>query len=118
MGVSGVGPKVSLAILSTLSPDVLKGAIAREDAAVLQRVPGIGKKTAERIMFYLRDRLDLTAERAVMPFVSDVDSDVIELLTTLGFSVVEAQSALQHVPREVGEVDARLQAALQYLDQR
>jgi Holliday junction DNA helicase RuvA len=118
MGVSGVGPKVSLSILSTLSPEVLKGAIAREDAAVLQRVPGIGKKTAERIMFYLRDRLDLTAERTALPFVSDVDSDVIELLTALGFSVVEAQSALQHVPREVTEVDSRLQSALQYLDQR
>jgi Holliday junction DNA helicase RuvA len=117
LGVNGVGPKVGLAILSTLSPELLKSAIMREESAVLQRVPGIGKKTAERIMFSLRDKLDLTAETAAMPFVSDVDSDVIDILTGLGFSIVEAQTALQNIPREVKEIDNRVQLALQYLDQ-
>jgi Holliday junction DNA helicase RuvA len=117
LGVNGVGPKVGLSVLSTLSPDVLKGAIVREEAAVLQRVPGIGKKTAERIMFQLRDKLDLTAEEAAMPFISDVDGDVIDMLTSLGFSIVEAQSALQHIPHEVTEIDTRVQLALQYLGQ-
>ncbi len=116
LGVSGVGPKVGLAILSTLSPELLKSAIMREDTAVLQRVPGIGKKTAERIMFQLRDKLDLTEPTAV-PLVSDVDADVIDALTTLGFSIVEAQSALQHLPREAKTVDERVQLALQHLDQ-
>jgi Holliday junction DNA helicase RuvA len=117
LGVNGVGPKVGLAILSTLSPELLKSAIMREETAVLQRVPGIGKKTAERIMFQLRDKLDLTADTAAMPFVSDVDSDVIDILTGLGFSIVEAQAALQNIPREVKEIDNRVQMALQYLDQ-
>ena len=117
LGVNGVGPKVGLAILSTLSPELLKSAIMREETAILQRVPGIGKKTAERIMFQLRDKLDLTAETAAMPFVSDVDSDVIDVLTGLGFSIVEAQAALQNIPREVKEIDNRVQLALQYLDQ-
>jgi holliday junction DNA helicase RuvA len=117
LGISGVGPKVALAILSTLSPELLKSAILREDTAVLQRVPGIGKKTAERVMFQLRDKLDLTAEATAVPLISDVDADVIEVLTTLGFSIVEAQAALQNIPREVTEVDARVQLALQYLDQ-
>ncbi len=116
LGVSGVGPKMGLAILSTLSPELLKSAIMREDTAVLQRVPGIGKKTAERIMFQLRDKLDLTEPTAV-PLVSDVDADVIDALTTLGFSIVEAQSALQHLPREAKTVDERVQLALQHLDQ-
>ncbi|HFE67356.1 MAG TPA: Holliday junction branch migration protein RuvA [Chloroflexi bacterium] len=116
LGVSGVGPKVGLAILSTLSPELLKSAIMREDTAVLQRVPGIGKKTAERIMFQLRDKLDLTEPTAV-PLVSDVDADVIDVLTTLGFSIVEAQSALQRLPREAKTVDERVQLALQHLDQ-
>lgn len=115
--VNGVGPKMGLAILSTLSPELLKGAIAREETAVLQRVPGIGKKTAERIMFQLRDKLDYTADVATMPFVTDVDGDVIEVLTSLGFSIVEAQSALQNIPRDVTDFDARVQLALQYLDQ-
>ncbi len=116
LGVNGIGPKVGLAILSTLSPELLKSAIAREDTAVLQRVPGIGKKTAERIMFQLRDKLDLTEPTAV-PLVSDVDADVIDVLTALGFSIVEAQSALQHLPREAKTVDERVQLALQHLDQ-
>jgi len=117
LDVNGVGPKVGLAIMSTLSPDVLKGAIAREETAVLQRVPGIGKKTSERIMFHLRDKLDLTTDVATMPFVTDLDGDVIDVLTSLGFSIVEAQSALQHIPRDVTDLDARVQLALQNLDQ-
>ena len=117
LGVNGVGPKVALSILGTLSPELLRGAVMREETAVLQRVPGIGKKTAERVMFQLRDKLDLTAEAAAAPLVSDVDADVIDILTSLGFSIVEAQSALQHIPREVSDIDDRVQAALQYLDQ-
>ena len=116
LSVNGVGPKVGLAILSTLSPELFKSAILREEATVLQRVPGIGKKTSERILFQLRDKLDFTAEPATMPLVSDVDADVIELLTGLGFSIVEAQTALQKLPREVTGVDERLQLALQHLD--
>lgn len=117
LGVNGVGPKVALAILSTLSPELLKSSIMREETAVLQRVPGIGKKTAERIMFQLRDKLDLTQVSTAVPLVSDVDADVIDILTGLGFSIVEAQSALQNLPREAKAVDERVQLALQYLDQ-
>lgn len=116
LSVNGVGPKVGLAILSTLSPELFKSAIMREEATVLQRVPGIGKKTSERILFQLRDKLDFTAAPATMPLVSDVDADVIELLTGLGFSIVEAQTALQKLPREATGVDERLQLALQQLD--
>lgn len=117
LDVNGVGPKVALSILGTLSPELLKSAIMREETAVLQRVPGIGKKTAERIMFHLRDKLDMGDVAAALPLVSDVDADVIDILTGLGFSIVEAQAALQHVPREVSAIDERVGAALQYLDQ-
>jgi len=118
LGVNGVGPKVGLAILSTLSPEMLKSAIMQEEPVILQRVPGIGKKTAERIMFQLRDKLDFTAVSTTIPFVSDVDADVIDFLTGLGFSIVEAQSALQKLPREAKTVDERVQMALQHLDSR
>lgn len=116
LGVNGVGPKVGLAILSTLSPELFKNAVVREEPAVLQRVPGIGKKTAERILFQLRDSLEAVSAGPT-PFISDDDADVIELLTNLGFSIVEAQTALQNIPRDVIGVDERLQRALQYLDQ-
>jgi holliday junction DNA helicase RuvA len=118
LGVSGVGPKVALAILSTLSPELFKSAVMREEPVVLQRVPGIGKKTAERILFQLRDRMDVATSVSGVSLVSDVDADVIEILTGLGFSIVEAQTALQNVPRELTGVDERLQLALQHLDQR
>ena len=117
LGVNGVGPKVALSILATLSPELLKSAIMREETAVLQRVPGIGKKTAERIMFQLRDKLDLSQVNTAVPLVSDVDADVIDFLTGLGFSIVEAQSALQNIPRDVKSFDERVQMALQHLDQ-
>ena len=117
LGVNGVGPKVALSILGTLSPELLKSAIMREETAVLQRVPGIGKKTAERIMFQLRDKLDLSQVSTAVPLVSDVDADVIDFLTGLGFSIVEAQSALQNIPRDVKSFDERVQMALQRLDQ-
>jgi Holliday junction DNA helicase RuvA len=116
LGANGVGPKVALAILSTLSPEMLQSAIMQEETVILQRVPGIGKKTAERIMFQLRDKLDFTAVATTVPFVSDVDTDVIDILTGLGFSIVEAQAALQKLPREVKSVDERVQQALQQLD--
>jgi Holliday junction DNA helicase RuvA len=116
LGVNGVGPKVALAILGTLSPELLRSAILREETAVLQRVPGIGRKTAERIMFQLRDKLDVGTVQAGLPLVSDVDADVIDILTGLGFSIVEAQSALQNIPRDVQSMDQRVQLALQHLD--
>jgi Holliday junction DNA helicase RuvA len=89
----------------------------REETAVLQRVPGIGKKTAERIMFQLRDKLDMTMISTAIPLLSEVDTDVIDILTSLGFSIIEAQSALQNIPRDVTEIDERVQMALQFLDQ-
>jgi Holliday junction DNA helicase RuvA len=119
LGVNGVGPKVALAILSTLSPELLTSAILREETAVLQRVPGIGKKTAERMMFQLRDKLDFTVgdSAAAVSLVADADAEVIDFLTALGFSIVEAQSALQKIPRDIKTIDEKVQAALQYLGQ-
>lgn len=114
--ISGIGPKLALAILSTLTPELLRSAVLQEEAIILQRVPGIGKKSAERILFALRDKFDFGAS-APPVLVSDVDADVIEVLTGLGFSVIEAQSALQKVPRTVQDMDARLAQALQFLDQ-
>ena len=96
---------------------MLKGAVIREETAVLQRVPGIGKKTAERIMFQLRDKMDLTAEAAAAVLLSDEDQDVIDFLTSLGFSIVEAQTAIQNIPSDIVGLESRVQFALQYLDQ-
>ncbi len=114
--VSGVGPRLALAVVSTLSPDVLAGAVAREEAGVLQRVPGIGKKTAERVMFHLKDKLRLDHLPAGMALVSDVDTEVIAALTALGYSVVEAQAAVQRIPKTASpDLEERVRLALQAL---
>lgn len=113
--VSGIGPKLGLAILSTLSPELIRSAIMQEEPIILQRVPGIGKKTAQRILFALRDKLDFDTTAAVS-IVSDVDADVIDLLTGLGFSIIESQTALQRVPRDIRDMDERFAYALKSLD--
>ncbi|MER3513774.1 MAG: Holliday junction branch migration protein RuvA, partial [Chloroflexota bacterium] len=63
-------------------------------------MPGIGRKTAERIVFYLKDKLIGPAVPSPLAMVSDVDAEVIAALTSLGYSIVEAQSALQSLPRD------------------
>jgi holliday junction DNA helicase RuvA len=115
ISVSGVGPKMALAILGTLSAEQLRNAVGREDAALLTRVPGIGKKTAEKIIFELKGKLKVSGVMAELAGLSDTDSDVIAALTALGYSVVEAQSAVQNIPRDAPkDVESRITLALQY----
>ncbi len=82
---------------------------------MLQRVPGVGKKTAQRIVLALHDRLAAPEGLPGPAPASDVDAAVLDALVALGFSVVEAQAALQHIPRDApADLDARLRLALQY----
>ncbi|MEL6270859.1 MAG: Holliday junction branch migration protein RuvA [Chloroflexota bacterium] len=115
--VSGVGPRLGLAILSTMSADNLRNAIASERDEMLTRVPGIGKKTAKKIVFELKDKL-LTRDAVPIDMLDDtnVNADVMDALIALGFSVIEAQSAIQSLPPDApDEVDARVLLALQKL---
>jgi Holliday junction DNA helicase RuvA len=115
LSVDGIGPKSALAVLSTLSPDAIQRAIFHEQPEVFTRVPGVGKKTAQKILLQLQDRIPAISGLEPVSTISDVDTEVLGALTTLGYSVVEAQSALQSIPRETPqEVEARLRAALQY----
>ena len=95
LGVSGVGPKVALSALSALAPAALSEAIAREDAALIASTPGIGKKTAQRIIIELKDRLDLPdlagAPSAVAP---DAYAEATDALVGMGFGQAEIAGAL------------------------
>ena len=114
LGVSGVGPKVALALLGTISPDTLRQAIAREEPGLLSSVPGIGPKTAKGIIFHLKDKLGPAAAEPA-PLLDDDDAQVIAALTGLGFSLIEAQSALQNVPQEADQsIEERVRQALAY----
>jgi Holliday junction DNA helicase RuvA len=115
LSVDGIGPKSALAVLSTLSSDAIRRAIFHEQPEVFTRVPGVGKKTAQKILLQLQDRIPAISGLEPVSTISDVDTEVLGALTALGYSVVEAQSALQSIPRETPqEVEARLRAALQY----
>jgi holliday junction DNA helicase RuvA len=115
LSVDGIGPKLALAVISTLSPDAIRRAIFHEQPEVFTRVPGVGKKTAQKILLQLQDRIPAISGLEAVSTISDVDTEVLGALTALGYSVVEAQSALQSIPRETPqEVEARLRAALQY----
>lgn len=112
--VTGVGPKMGLSILSTLSVEQLRSAVVREEAAILTRVPGVGKKTAEKIVFELKGKMGDTVLQG-LTVVDDVDQEVLAVLTSLGYSIVEAQGAIQSIPRDAArDVESRVMLALQY----
>ena len=114
LGVDGVGPKVSLAVLSTLSLDAIQHAVIAEQSEVLGRVPGVGKKTAQKIVLYLQDRLKPSDSLSKLAAFSDRDEEVLAALTALGYSVVEAQTAIQALPKDApDDVEERLRLALQ-----
>ena len=115
--VQGIGPKVALAILSHIPAEILRQAVAREEAALLARVPGIGPKKAKQIIFQLRDKVGLPDVLVTSTPISDTDGEVIAALTTLGYSVVEAQAAIQHLPKEARNesVEEKVRLALSSL---
>lgn len=113
LGVSGIGPKLALAILSHLSPDVLRGAVVNNQPGVLAQVPGLGKKTAEKVIFHLKDSFEAPISMDYTP--SETDNEVLSVLTTLGYSIVEAQAAIQSIPADAqDDVEERVRQALKY----
>lgn len=117
LGVNGVGPRLALSVLSTLSVDAIRRAIASEQSEVFARVPGVGKRTAQKILLHLQDKVKAVDEYGLgIQAFGNADESVLEALTALGYSVVEAQSAIQSIPRDApqDDVEERLRLALQY----
>jgi holliday junction DNA helicase RuvA len=115
LGVDGVGPRIALAILSTLSVDAIRRAVINEQAEVFSRVSGVGKRTAQKILLHLQGRVSGDVEGFQPSGLLDVDTEVMDALTGLGYSVVEAQAALQSIPRDTPkDVETRLRIALAY----
>jgi Holliday junction DNA helicase RuvA len=108
--VKGVGPKLGLTILSGLPAEQLIGAITNSEAATLSKVPGIGKKTAERIIVELKDKLaEYAASAGVTPTTSaesGVMGEAISALEALGFKKKESEQAVMKALKNVGSEDA------------
>lgn len=115
--VSGVGPKLAIVILGTLSVDNLRHAILSDRPELITRVPGIGKKTAQKILLELKDKLPVGLDAVPMAELGDdLNADVMDALIALGFSVVEAQSAIQALPNDAPpDTEERVRLALQFI---
>lgn len=115
LSVSGVGPRTALTILSVLSTDTLRRAILSEQPEVISRVPGVGKMTSQKIVIALQKKVGTRGTDELMAPASEIDTEVLTALTGLGYSVIEAQTALQSIPHDApGDIETRLRLALQY----
>jgi holliday junction DNA helicase RuvA len=113
IGVSGVGPKAALSILSVARPAEVASAIASSDAAALARAPGVGKKTAERLIVDLRGKIGRVAGEPAGGAPLATDDDAHAALVALGYTASEASAALQEVlPRGRASTEERVAAAL------
>lgn len=108
--VSGIGPRTALSVLSGLSVDELASAVAEQSAVRLVKVPGIGKKTAERLLLELKGRMGLQLSVPAGTVASDGRDDVLQALIALGYSDKEAVDAVKRVPAGLGTSDAIKQA--------
>jgi Holliday junction DNA helicase RuvA len=112
--VSGVGPRTALAVLSKLNPAAFRAAVVNQQIEALSRVPGVGKKTAEKMIFALKDKLGGLDTAPAMP-MSAADTEILSALTALGYSAAEAQAALAALPRkEPLDLEEKLRRALAY----
>jgi Holliday junction DNA helicase RuvA len=94
ISVSGIGPKLAITILSGMSSEFLVSAIRGNDVTALTKVPGIGKKTAERMVLELRDKMDAFTAAPPKPAASAVEQDVLSALTNLGYQEAAAEKAI------------------------
>ncbi|MEL0321546.1 MAG: Holliday junction branch migration protein RuvA [Gammaproteobacteria bacterium] len=97
--ISGVGPKLAIGVLSGLSGDELAAAVERDDVATLTRLPGVGKKTAERLLVELRGRMTSTGRTQSSNAVSPVEEAVLGLIA-LGYKEAEARKAINALPKD------------------
>jgi Holliday junction DNA helicase RuvA len=113
--VNGVGPRLALETLSTHSSEIIKRGVLQKQEAIFSQVPGIGKKTAQKILLSLEDRIPIDEEYVIEPEVEGINAEVQEALMSLGYSVLEAQAAMQNVPNDAPlDLETRLTLALRH----
>ncbi len=114
VGVNGVGPRLALAVLSSLSIPVIRRAVFDEKPEVLGTVSGVGKMTAQKIALHLKNKIKDTDEMAVS-VMDDTNMEVVEALVALGYSAAEAQAAVRSISSDTPDnLEDRLRIALAY----
>ena len=120
ISISGIGPKASLGILSLTDTETIKVAIAKSDASILTRVSGIGKKTAERVILELKNKViisDLGDLENKSKEIND-HTDAIDALISLGYNASEAKDALSKISPEVKDIGERVRMALKEMGKK
>jgi Holliday junction DNA helicase RuvA len=115
--ISGVGARTALAVLSGMSVADLHRAVSEQDGARLTKVPGIGKKTAERLLLELRDKLDLKISMTAAPGTGSSGNDIVNALLALGYNDKEATWAMRQLPPEAN-VNEGIRQALKLLSKQ
>jgi Holliday junction DNA helicase RuvA len=110
--ISGVGPKLALSVLSGLSLDDLAAAVANKEVGRLTKIPGVGKKTAERLLLELQGKFSVSGTPAAsgIPVTASNSNDIANALLALGYNEKEADWAAKQLPKEVGVSDGIRQA--------
>ena len=103
IGVSGIGPKLAMTVLSGIAADDLINALRNNDLTALTRVPGVGKKTAERMVLELRDKLEGLAARPAPVRVGGMEEDVVSALVNLGYQRSAAEQAVKRAQERIGD---------------
>ena len=126
IGVNGIGPKAAIGVLSAMSADTLRFAVLADDAAAIAKAPGIGKKTAQKLILELKDKFSLeeafeqklaaTQAKETVQAGEDASSEAVQALVALGYSCTEALQAVKKVAGAADmDTEAVLKAALKYL---
>jgi len=119
LGVTGLGPKLSLAMLSALNPDQITMAIATGSADMLDMIPGIGKKVASRIILELKDKIGAGWVITPATEMTKENADILAALTSLGYSAAEAVKAVAALPADPKlKLEDKVKMALQYLGKK
>jgi len=118
LDVSGIGPKSALSTLSVAPVSTLRKAIASGDTTYLNKVSGIGRKTAEKIIIELKDKLKEYEGDIATSRVMQEERDILEALRTLGYSQDEAREAIKRIPADMTEMNNRLKEALKIIGRR
>jgi holliday junction DNA helicase RuvA len=112
--VSGIGPRIALALLSSAPAETVRFAIAQGNLDVLTAIPGVGKKTAQRLVLELKGKVDVSGLGEIGE-LGPLDEDVMNALINLGYSAAEASQAARAVPSSAKTIEDRLRLALQHL---
>lgn len=116
ISISGIGPKAGMGILTVATPKTIRTAILNEDSSILTKVSGVGKKTAERVILELRNKVGDLSDSEKAGAIGD--SDAIEALVGMGYSVTEAREALKLVPKDIADVAEIIKLALRSLGKK